>query len=620
MLTKIREKSQGAFAGIILAAICIPFALWGINNYTNDASETPVASVGDKDFYQRDLMRAYEKYRQNFRNVPFDEKQLKAQALNKLVKDEVLLQYVNSKKLTVSDETVRDFLKNLPYFQTDGKFDETKYKTLLSSQRMTSVDFVKQVKNELEMEQLQKTVLESGFATNYDVERFFKIQNQKRDAQYVIVSPQLTLENPKDNEISAYYQQNQNKYKIPEQVAIQYIELTLDDVAKTIEVTDEKLKAFYEEQKELFIIPERRKISHILFAIKEGVDEKTALSKAQEAKQSLINKDFSALAKEISDDKLSAKEGGDLGLFNAGVMEKEFEQAVEKLALNEVSNPVKSAFGYHLIKVTELLPKQVKSLENVKEEVTKAYQKAQAETLFYQKGETLTEMSYQNSDSLQVAADTLQLKIQTTPLFTKDNGEGLANDEKIRTVAFSEDVLQGINSTPIEIGNEKLVVLRVAEHKPAAIQELEKVKPAVIQGLLAEKSEKSVIENTQKIKLRLNAGESIENVAKEYKLEVKKLTNLARNQKEIPLQLREAIFKAAKPVANKATITTVTLPDQTQAIVSISKVTEGVMSEEDKKQMTLALQNLGNALAQVEFNGLVDTLQSMTDISIQNAQ
>jgi len=617
MLTKIREKAQGAFAWGILIVICVPFALWGIQNYLDTGEEAPVASVGDKDFYQRDVNRAYEQYSQQFQGMTFDEQNLKTQALQKLIKDEVLLQYVHAQGLVTTDDAAREFIKSLPYFQVEGKFDDKRYKAMLNSQKISSAEFVSRIKNALIMEQFQRSIIDSSFATKYDVESFFKIQNQQRDVNYVTIAVQKLTEQPSEQEIEAYYQQHQDLFQIPEQVSVEYIELSLEDIAKTITVTDDKLKAFYEEQKDQYTTPERRKISHILFAINDKTDEKSALEKALKAKEELANKDFSTLAAEVSDDKLTAKTGGDLGLFNAGVMEKSFEDAASSLKLGEVSNPVKSAFGYHLIKVTELVPGEVKPFEAVKNEVTKAYQKAQAENAFYEAGERLTEMSYQNPDNLKTAADALGLAVKKTALFTKDKGEGIAAEEKIRNTAFTEEVLQGNNSAPIELGTDRLVVLRMLEHKPAAVRDLKDVKKDIVDKLLADKAKQQAVEKAKQIKARLQAGESIQAVAAENKLQVKTVAGLTRNKQDVPLPLSQAIFKAAKPVGGKPTVFTAELPAGEQVVVSLSKVTEGVMSEDDKKQMELATKNIAKAFGQTEFNALINSLLDDADVEVR---
>jgi peptidyl-prolyl cis-trans isomerase D len=617
MLTKIREKAQGAFAWGILIIICVPFALWGIQNYLDTGEEAPVASVGDKDFFQRDVNKAYEQYSQNLQGMTIDEQSLKAQALEKLIKDEVLLQYVHANGLVTTDDAAREFIQSLPYFQVDGKFDDKRYKTMLNLQKMSSGEFVNRIKNALIMEQFQRSIIDSSFATKYDVESFFKIQNQQRDVDYVTVAVQKLAEQPAEEEIAAYYQQHQDLYQTPEQVSVEYIELSLEDIAKTIAVTDDKLKAFYEEQKDQYTTPERRKISHILFAINDKVDEKTALEKALKAQKELANKDFAAVAAEVSDDKLTAKTGGDLGLFNAGVMEKSFEDAASALKLGEVSNPVKSAFGYHLIKVTELVPGEIKPFESVKNEVTKAYQKAQAENAFYEAGETLTEMSYENPDNLKTVADALGVTIKKSALFTKDKGDSIAADEKIRNAAFTEEVLQGNNSTPIELGTDRLVVLRMLEHKPAAARELNDVKKDIVAVLLSDKAKQQAIETAKKIKTRLQAGESIQTVAAENKLQVKTVAGLTRSKEDVPLPLSQAIFKAAKPVGGKPTVFIAELPAGEQVVVSLSKVKEGVMTDDDKKQMELATKNIAKAFGQTEFNALINSLQAEADISVK---
>jgi peptidyl-prolyl cis-trans isomerase D len=617
MLTKIREKAQGAFAWGILILICVPFALWGINNYLDTGKEAPVASVGDKDFYQRDVNKAYEQYSQNLQGMGIDEQTLKAQALQKLIKDEVLLQYVHAEGLVATDNEAREFIKSLPYFQVDGKFSDKQYKALLSSQRISSGEFVNRIKNALIMEQFQHSIIESSFATQYDVESFFKVQNQLRDVDYFTVPVQPLTEQPTAEEISAYYQQHQDLYRTPEQVSVEYIDLSLEHIARKVVVTDDKLKAFYEEQKDQYTTPERRKISHILFAINDKTDAKTALAKAEKAKQDLKSKDFAALAAEVSDDKLTAKKGGDLGLFNVGVMDKAFEDAASSLQLGEVSNPVKSAFGYHLIKVTELVPGNIKSFDSVKNEVAKAYQKAQAENAFYEAGEKLTEMSYEHPDNLQTVADALGVTVQKSALFTKDKGEGIAADEKIRSAAFSEEVLQGNNSAPIELGAERLAVVRLLEHKAAALRGLNEAKQEVAALLSKEKAKLLTAEKAKQIKVRMQAGESLQTVATENKLEIKTAKGLTRSKNALPEQLRDAIFKAAKPVGGKPSVFIAVLPAGEQVIVSLSKVTAGIMSEDDKKQLELAKKNIANAFGQTEFNQVLNSLQADADIEVR---
>ncbi len=617
MLTKIREKTQGVFAWIILILICVPFALWGIQNYLGGGTEKPIATVGDKHFYQPDLNRAYEQFAQSMAGLNIDEEVIKRQALDKLISDEVLWQYVQKQNLVVTDQAARDFIRSLEFLQTDGKFDKKKYKALLGSQRMSAAEFVIRIKKALAMEQMQKAIVDSGIATRADAERFFAIQNQTRDLTLIKIPLPTKISEPSEEDILAYYQQHINEFQTPEQVKIEYVELSLDQLAQQIDVTDEQLKAYYEVHKQAYSTPERRRISHILFKFnKDSAQDKDALERALKAKEQLASKDFATLAKELSDDKLTARNGGDLGLFNVGVMDKAFEEAATKLKLGEVSEPVKSAFGYHLITVTELKPATTKPFNSVKGELEKAYKRSQAEARFYELGELLAEVSYENPDNLDAAAEAVDSKIKQSDFFDKNKGTGIAEQAAIRSAAFSEDVLKGNNSEPIELGPDKLVVLRVVEHRPAQAKKLEEVKSVVIAELKNQKARQIVREKAGQIKEQLLKGRSIDEVAKEFALTVQSVKGLSRSDQKISRPVKQAVFKAAKPVSGKPTIIVTTDFDGAEVVVSLDKVNPGTLSETDKQKLKLAIRNIARAYGQLEFNAFISALKSKADISV----
>jgi len=616
MLTKIREKSQGAFSWVLLLIIVVPFTLWGIENYIGGASEKAIASVGHKEFFQDDVNRAYQQYAQNFAGMNIDEDILKKQALDKLIKDEVLLQTVEAQRLAATDADTKTFIESLDYFKVNGKFDKKQYQTLLASQHLSSAEFVQRIKKTQMMAQFQRGIVESSFATPYDIAHFFKIENQQREMAYITLPVTPTHEQPSAEEINAYYKQHQNQYQTKEKVAIEYVTLSLEQLAKEISVTESQLKSFYEAQKETFSSKEQRKISHILFASGAGLDDKTLLAKAVAAAESLKSKSFEAVAAEVSDDKASASKGGDLGLLEAGVMEKPFETAALALKLNEVSKPVKSSFGYHLIKVTDLVEKQVKPFEVVKEALTKAYQRKEAETNFYALIDKLTEVSYQNPDSLAAVSETLGVSVEKTADFTRDEGQGIAQEKSVRSAAFSEEVLKGNNSEPVELGSDKVVILRMLKHHPAATRELKEIQPEIVAALVMEKSQQNVIKLAATLKKQLQAGKTLAAVASEQGLKVNAIAQLNRNNTTVPAQITQAVFKAAKPVAEKATLLTVAMPKGEQAVISVNKVIDGVMSDSDKKQQDLAVKNMGNAFGEALFSAVLNSLQADADVRV----
>ncbi|WP_150046293.1 SurA N-terminal domain-containing protein [Methylomonas rhizoryzae] len=616
MLLEIREKVQGVFATIILVFICVLFGLWGIQNYLGGGKEAPVITVGDKEFFQRDVNQAYRQFEQNLAGMKFDEETLKQQVVEKLIRDEVLLQYAESQKLTVTDDVARDFVQSLEYFQKDGKFDKSQYQTLLNAQGMSSDEFVRRIKKALIMEQVQRGIVDSGFVTPAEIESFFKIQNQQRDVEYVTLPLKVDATQPTEEDVNAYYQQHLDRFQTEEQVAIQYVELALSKLAADVKATDDELKAFYEEQKAQYTTPERRKISHILFAFGKDGNQSEALQRAQRAKQELAGKDFASLAAEVSDDKLTAKNGGDLGLFNVGVMEKDFEEAASRLKQGEVSDPVKSAFGYHLIKVTELVAGEIKPFATVKSELLPAYQKAQAESRYNELAEKLAEVSYENPGSLEAVAQLLGVEIQTTPLFTRVRGEGIAANDKVRQATFSEDVLKGNNSEPLELAGDQVVVLRMLSHNPAATKDLNSVKDQVIEALLNERAGLRVTELADSLKKELQSGKSFTEVAQAAGLTVKKLSSVTRTAKDIDPGLVQAVFRAAKPQANQASVVVIDNVGGSKTVAAISRVIEGAMTEADKAQQAGLAKNMAAAFGRAQFEAVLNQLETEADLTV----
>lgn len=616
MLTKIREKTKGTFAWGILIVICVPFALMGLNNYTDNIKESGLVVVGDTEFSRYDVNQAYEKFKQQYAEMQVPEAILKQQAIEKLISDELLLQHVIAEKLTISDSTVREFIASLQYFQKEGEFNKKQYESVLGAQGMSAAQFVNRVRKALLMEQFQKAITESSFVPKQELAQFFKIQNQTRSIQYSTIKVAPVKNQPSKESVDAYYATHINEYQTEERVSVEYIKLAMSDLMHSVIPSDGQINAYYEENRALYSKKERRKISHILFAKTKETSAEQALEKANAAKLRLSKEKFAVLAKELSDDRLTAKVGGDLGLFEIGVMEENFEKVAEKLALGEVSEPVESAFGYHIITVTELVPAVTKPLAEVKTEVTAAVQRAEAETTFYELGESLTELSFENSDNLKIVAETLDLSLKTTKLFSRQLGTGIAEDEKIRSMAFTDSVLKGNNSEPVELGDDSLVIVRLLEHFPAETKPLENVKTSIVSAIQAKQAKEIALENAGKIKQQLLEGVAFKDAVKAQKLEVITLNDLARNNSDLAWQLNQAVFKAAKPVAGEATIIVVASAEGEQSVVKLLSVTEG-STKGDAEKEKLAAMNIANALGKADYAAVIDGMRVNTNVLIK---
>ncbi|MGZ8244340.1 SurA N-terminal domain-containing protein [Methylomagnum sp.] len=621
MLQAIRDRAQGIFAWVMLILIGVPFALWGIQNYMDTGKEQPAATVGGHEIFDRDVSRAYEQNIASLVGVAdYDEKQMRHEALERLIREEVIAQSAEDKSLAVSDADVRGFIQTLPYFQTDGKFDKEKYKVMLSAQHMTPNQLVAQIRRALVMEQYQRGVLDSAFVTKDQVDMLLRLRNQEREIEYATVPLRLVNRTFPDAEIEAYYREHLPEFGNPEQVSIEYVTLNLDDLAKQVQVTEADLRNLYEEQKASFGTEERRKASHILIPVEKPDEaaDKAALAKIAQIRERLVKgEDFAKVAKEVSGDSVSAKQGGDLGFINKDAMEENFAKAAFALNQGDLSEPVKTSFGYHLIKVTELVPARVKSFEEVKDELSKTFQHNAAENKFYDLGQTLTEQSFEHPDSLEPAAKQLNLKVEQTGLFTRDAGEGVASEEAVRKAAFSEEVLSGRNSDPVELGNEKAMVLRVKEHRPASDKPLADVKTAIIERLKDQEARRVASQQVDGFTKQVREGRSFAEVAKAAGLQVVKPPALRRSDDKLPHALVGAVFKAPRPAEGKPTLQGVEVENGERIVFNLLAVKDGAAAPADAKELDSAREFLSRSEGQREFSSFVARLREIADVWVK---
>ena len=624
MLQAIRERAQGIFAWVMLIAVGIPFALWGIQNYLDTGKEAPAAVVGDHEIFDRDVNRAYDQSLNNLVGIgDTDEKALRQEALERLINEEVLYQHVERESLTASDAEVRAFIQTLPYFQTDGKFDKEKYKIMLSSQGMSSDRFVAQLRRSLAGEQFQRSILDSEFVTQNELDTLQRLKNQQRQFNYFSVPLKPSGHTFSDAEVESYFRAHADQFRTPEKVSIDYILVSLDDIAKSVSLTEEDIRKAYEDQKASFGSPEKRKISHILITFdgKGEAAERAALEKAQSIRDRVLKgEDFGKLAREVSQDSASAQKEGDLGYLNKEAFESTFYDAASRLKLAEVSEPVKTTFGYDLIKLTEWAPAKFKPFEEVKEELKKTAQHNAAEAKFYEVGQKLAEQAFENPDSLEGVASGLNLKVQHSGLFTRDTGEGIAQEESVRKAAFAEEVLNGRNSDPVELGNDKALVLRVRDHELAADKPMNEIKAQILGRLKIEDAWSSTEQQAEKLVQDLKSkGQPIADLAKASGYALVSPGFIRSDAAGvIPQDLVRQVFSAARPTENHPSVGRVPMADGSQLIFSVSAVKDGEITAKDAKEFASARELLRRAHAQGEYGAFLAELRDQTKVKIKS--
>ncbi len=623
MLQSIRDRAQGVLAWIILLLICIPFIFWGIENYIGGGREQPVAVVGEKEIFQADVSRAYQQMAAKLGNLgQIEEPTLKQLALKNLIDEEVLRQTALDRGFLVSDAQIRDAIRGMPYFQNEKGFDQEKYTNVLRAQGLTEPYFVEQIRKGMEIGQLQDGITRSSFATRTEIERFLNLRDQLRTVEYVAISPVMSEAAIGPQEIEKYYREHEAAFRYPEKVSVQYVDLNLSDIAAKLEVKEDEVRAFYESEQDLYTRKERRKVSHILAAVGTKDREKgeaAALEKIREAEKLLANgEEFATVAEKLSDDKASGKQGGNIGLVNPGELDAEFEKAAFALALGQVSEPVKTSFGYHLIKLTELEPGEVKPFESVRSEVENAYRRHQAENTFYEQGERLAQIAYESPDSLTPAAESTGLEIKTSDLFTRHETEGFGATPKVAEAAFGDQVLEGKNSDPIEITSDRVMILRLAEHVPASTKPLDEVREQVVAQIKMQKARELAAEEAARFYTELKAGASLAGLAESNNLKLEKPDALARIDTKLPRELIKAVFSADKPVSGQSVPFRVALPDG-QHVVAVLLAVQAKSDSDQKdkgKESEMAGQWLSTQTANTEFSDLLAELKEDAGITL----
>ncbi len=633
MMHFIREHAKGFFAWLIVILIIIPFAFWGINSYFDGGSaDSVVARVNDVEITAREFQRVYVRERarrqemlgENADPALLNDALIKRDVIDRLVNSESVAQAAIDAGLRIGDaQLAREIIQN-PQFQQDGRFDGELYARILNSMGLTEKGFEAEVRQDMLVEQLISGVTGSEFATARELQEVAALVDQERDIAYLTLSPgDFSGEAvPADEEIAAYYDENKDLFSLPEQVSVEYLELSAADLMDGIEVDEDALRRMYEEQEANFVQAEERRASHILIAVDPDADEAADQAARDKALQLLerirSGESFEEIAKAESQDPGSAAEGGDLGFFGRGMMVKPFEEAVYGMSSGDISEPVRTRFGYHIIKLTDIKAQQGRPFEEVRAALEQEYRELVAEDRFYDIAEQLSDLTYEIPDTLEVAAQELGLEIKTSPLFSRHVGEGIASNPKVRAMAFSPDVLEaGNNSEPVTIGTNHVVVLRIKDRRSTSHKPLEDVRDEIIASLQRETSAEKARALGEKIRERLAAGEDPASLAEEYQVEWREAGFVRRDDSGVPGEVLRAAFRMMPPGQDQARIEGVELVSGGYAVVALkavrdSAVAEGNGEDTEERFKNLVLRKYGAQAG----NGVLESIRKRSKIEI----
>ena len=628
MLQSIRDKTRGWIAYLIVFLISIPFALWGVNSYFGGGEIAPVAVVDGEEITQQQLDSAYANYRRRVAqmfggSIPeafSDETQMKEQVLSQMIEEFALRSYVEKNRYRVSDGRLNQIIRSMDTFQTNGEFDSEIYQRQVSSLGYSTAGFESELRRTSAMQQLRTGITATAFNIPKDFQKLERLKNQTRTIQVITRPMNLDAYEVSQDEVSTHFERHQSRYMTDEQVKIDYIELSLDGVKANIEVGKEQIQDRYNQSIDAYTSTEIRSASHILLSVSADATDAESLEAEEKIKdiraQIDAGADFGELATEYSQDPVSAEEGGDLGEIERGMMVQPFEAALFDLELGEVSQAVKTPFGWHLIQLTGISGGKVQSFDEVSDAIEDEIKTEIAENQIYDLTENLANLAYEQPDSLLPASEQLGLTLKSSDWFSRSAGEGIASEPQIRRAAFSSDVLtQGLNSQAIELADNRIVFLRLNDHKPSIPRNIDEVRDVIVEEIKRNKAREANSEAGKTALQALRSGESMESVADEWDVDILEPEPLKRDSNLVNPEIVNLAFSMVAPQAG-AVYEGLSHSDGAYSLVELLSVDTNDTPPIDVEQ----LKSLQASVGSQEYQSVIKVIGNRADVVRTSAE
>ncbi|NOJ00663.1 peptidylprolyl isomerase [Vibrio kanaloae] len=612
MMDRLREGVNSIAVKIILGLIILSFVFAGVGSYITGGGNNAAAKVGNTEIARGEFEQAYQNERNRMQSQlgdyfsqmladPDYVESFRKSVLDRMINDVLLEQQAESLGLRISDSQIRTMILEMPQFQTAGQFDQEVYQAALRRAGFSAESFAEYMRRDLMRNQLVTALQGSEFVLQGEIDTQSKLIAQTRDIRTVTLSVADLAKDIEltDEQIEQYYQENPAAYTRPEQAKVSYIELSAEALKSQLEVSDEEAQKYYQEHLDKYSTEEQRKVSHILV---QGDDEAKAQSILDELN---AGADFATLAEEKSDDFGSADVGGDLGWIERDVMDPAFEDAAFALeTIGDITGLVKSDFGYHIIKLDELKASQAQSYQEVAAEIKQELIDQHAVDQFYEKQTELEKVAFEFPDSLDDSAEAINAKITTTGFISQVDAPELLMTPAVMQAILSPEVKEdGLNSEVIEVAPEHVIVVRVEETRDETVLPLAEVKEQVVAALSAVQAEQQAIELGVSLVNELKQGN--EAVLADNNLEFTELETIDRNS-----PLASSVFAFAKPEDGQSVFGQSKDQDGNIVVVELSKVTAEI-NPAYSTQIGAQLERVGN---QQDLTNVLNVLRKNADV------
>ena len=613
MLSSIKNKTKGWLAYLIVGLITVPFALFGVNEYFTGASNVVVASIDDDEISKEAFLAEFNPQKRRLQqklaeqyNTEFDAV-LKQSIINQMIDKRLLNQLAEQMSHATSSSELNAIIQANELFQEQGRFSLDKYKNLLRLNGYTPAEYESVRAKELTQNQIKYNLLDSAFMLPSQLQRLQNLNDQQRKFSYIkLNADDYTNKVIVDaKSVKDYYNNQKESFFEPEQAKIEFVELSLAEIAKTIEATDDELFNFYEDEQARFTSEEERQAQHILLPSKELANKVLDLLGQ--------GVDFDKLAAQYSEDTGSKDSGGDLGLFGRGVMVDAFENAVFAMQEGQLSELVKSDFGYHIIKLNKIQAGSVKPFSEVRSELMQLYTETKAQKDLYNLTEQMANLAYETN--LEELASQMALKISTSDFFTRSSTQ---LDSKIVATAFSDVVLnKGENSEVLELDKDRFVVVRLKDKLAQRQKTFDEVKDEInihLTRLLA----KTFVDNVAaQIVTSAKAGDdkSLDQLLDKNSLKWESVDWIKRDTTKTDVAIVNKVFALSKP-ASEPVISAQSLDARNALVINLTgvKVSEFKTSAANLEAILLGFES--NEV----FVNILQTLRAKAEIKVFNSK
>ena len=603
MLQSIRDRSRTWGAKIIVGAVVVTMALFGVESLVGllGGSEDDIAKVNGEPITRQQLELEVQRAIRSGQVPPEQERALRAQMLDQLITDRLLTQYAEEGGLHLSEEQLDQIIVALPEFQNqEGRFDSEVFRNRLASAGYTPVTFREELRVDMKRQQLQQGLAFSDFTLPSEQETLAALQRQSRSFRHVALGPD-DLEDEvevSESDLERYYEANAERYRRPEQVRLAYVVIDRQEMAEAVEIDESVLRDAWRERTQ----DADRRIAHIMLTFNGERSRDEAVDELEEVRQRLADgESFAELAAEVSDDTVSADQGGDLGTVSRGFFGDDFDAAAFSLEEGQVSDIVETDNGLHLLTVTDL---ERESFESMREELHRELAMSEVGSEFNERVQRLIDDSFA-ADDLQSVADDIGLERHTSDWVTRDGGDGVLSEPGVMREAFSTDVLEeGFNSEVIELDNDRRMVLRVLDHRDATILPLEDVRERVAASVEAILRREALEELAAERVEALRAGEALD-------LNWQLAEGVGRQQpRGLSQPVVEAAFRLPAPEGDSP-VYGYAVENERVVLIALERVEEGEIDAQVEQFVASMAERLR---AQAAIQGLLDDLRDRAEI------